>query len=215
MEQEPNPPMSRDRVLRVAASLFRSQGYAGTTIRQLSSELGLQSASLYHHIRSKEELLYELCRNSLTHILRATQDLPAPPSDLDAATAEERLRAFIRRHVEAALEDQDKHATMLIELRSLSPAKRETIINLRDQYERQVRDAISEAQEAGAVRSDLPARHLGLALLNLLNWTIFWFSLDGDLTADQVGDLLATVFLEGAGTGSSPDPLKQADIRID
>ena len=118
----------------------------------------------------------------------------------------ERLRAMIVGHVTATLRDLDKHATMLIEMRSLSEARRAEILELRDDYEQLVRDVLARAQSEGALRRDVSPRLLGLGLLNLLNWTVFWYRPDGGLEPRELGGLLADMFLDGvtAGVGAPP-----------
>lgn len=180
------------RVLRAAAALFRRKGYVGATTGELAASLGIQKASLYHHIHKKEDLLYALCLDSLARIQRETEQALAAED-----TAIGRLRALFGAHLRAALSDQDKHATMLFEYRQLSPERQVEVVRLRDQYEELVRNVIEDGQHEGAIRQDLPAKYLTLALLNLLNWSIFWFRPGGGLTADQLADVLATVFLTG------------------
>jgi TetR/AcrR family transcriptional regulator, cholesterol catabolism regulator len=190
---------TRDRLLATAARLFRRSGYAGATTRVLANELGIRSPSLYYHIGSKEDLLYELSVASLTHIRAETERAMA-----DEPTALERLRALIRAHVVTALADQDQHAAMLMELRAFGPERRQQVLALRDAYECQVRDAIADAQQEGALRQDFSPKGLGLALLNLLNWTIIWYQPGGDLSPEDVTNLLSTLFLEGALPRQSP-----------
>jgi AcrR family transcriptional regulator len=181
-----------DRLLQTAASLFRRKGYAASSTRELSDLLGIQKASLYHHIRSKEDLLLAISLESLKRIIAAV------------ATAEafsdpgQRLEAIIAAHVEAALRDRDMHMTMLIELRSLSPERRSEVLRLRDRYEEMLRKVILEEQQEGRLRTDVETKYLTLGLLNLLNWTIFWFDAQGDLSAAELGSTLSTIFLDGA-----------------
>ncbi|MFN4100613.1 MAG: TetR/AcrR family transcriptional regulator, partial [Pararhodobacter sp.] len=53
-----DPDKSRDRLLAAAAQLFRQQGYAATTVREIGAATGLLSGSLFHHVRSKEDILF-------------------------------------------------------------------------------------------------------------------------------------------------------------
>jgi len=190
------PATARQRdLLDAAATLFREKGYAGATTRELASVLGMQSASLYHHIASKDDLLYTLCEEAVQRMLAAARAAVAAEDDPAA-----RMRAVIAAHVCTGLADQDTHATMLGELRSLPPERREQVVALRDEYETLIRDVLVYAQEAGAVRRDISAHDLTLVLLSLLNWPIFWFRPDGDLTPEALAGLLATIFLEGVAT---------------
>lgn len=51
---------TRKRILEVSAALFAQHGYAGTSIRDISEELGVTKAALYYHFPSKEDILGEL-----------------------------------------------------------------------------------------------------------------------------------------------------------
>lgn len=182
------------RVLRAAASVFQRHGYAAATIREIAEALGLQKASLYHHIEGKEQLLYAICVESLRKKHTAVALAVAAGAD-----PEDRLRAAIRAHVATMLADQPLHATTLTELRSLSGEQRDRVVALRDQYEQMLRVIVTECQNTGFIRDDIDVKYQVLSLLNLLNWTIFWYREDDGLSAQQLADLFTTLFIEGAG----------------
>lgn len=183
---------TRDRMLQSAASLFRARGYAGATTRELASSLGMQSASLYHHMGKKEDLLFELSVSALETINKrvGAAVLAAEPAD--------RLRELISAHLNAALAHQDAHAVMLLELRALSSERRAEVLGLRRAYQALVERTLAEGQASHLIRADMPARQLALGLLNLLNWTIFWYRPDGELSAESLADLYTRIFVEGA-----------------
>ena len=183
----------RDEILATAADLFWANGYAGTTMSELASAMKLRKASLYHHIDKKETLLYELSLDSLQRITAAADE--ALEGDAEPL---EKLRALIAAHVVTALSDRSKHATMLTEMRALTTAQREEILRHRDAYDGLVENTIAAAQRSGELRTDISAKLLRLALLNMLNWTIFWFRPDGGFSAEQVAESFASVFTEGA-----------------
>lgn len=182
-----------ERLVNEAASLFRKKGYSTTTTRELAAAVGIQNASLYHHVRSKEDLLYAICCESLKHIQDSVQTAVAA-----ARTPGSRPRALVIAHLTTALSDQDKHATMLTELRHLSPERRAEVIGLRDNYEAFIASIFDTCQQEGVIRSDISSRTLTLALLNLLNWTIFWFKSDGPLSSADLAEMFCTIFFSGA-----------------
>lgn len=182
-----------ERVLDTAAALFWEKGYAATTTRQIAAAVGIQQASLYYHVASKEDLLYQLCVSSMEQLLADVQSAVDQPSDpLD------RLRALIRAHLTTLLKHQVRHVTMLAELRALSKRHHAEVLTLRKQYANLVRTVIQEAQETGKVRKDIPSKYLYLALLNVLNWAVVWYRRDQALNADQLADLFSAIYLEGA-----------------
>ena len=175
-----------------AADLFRRKGYAQATTRELADALGIRKASLYYHISNKEDLLYAISMHSLENISEAVGTAAS------AAPEEGRLWALIHAHVVTSLSERDLHTVTLTELRALSPERRAEVVAERDKYEALLRGVVADDQRAGRLRNDIDAKLLTLSLLNLLNWTIFWFDPDDELTPERLGEILADVFVEGA-----------------
>jgi AcrR family transcriptional regulator len=192
-----------DRLLAGAADLFRRQGYAGTTTRELSSILGIQNASLYYHMEKKEDLLYRLCLATLNDV---AAELKAVETEQDPL---QRLGEMMRAYVTRVLLDRDRHAAMLLELRALSKGRRQEVVKLRDKNVAFVRDTFVEAQRRGQIRADIPAKFLTLAMFNLANWSIFWFRPDGELSATRIAHILHAIFMEGVATN---DDLKRRSL---
>lgn len=188
------------RLLEVAAELFGRHGYQQTTTREIADRLQLQKGSLYYHIKNKEELLYRICVESLRRMEEQVG------RHLIGVPAADRLRVLIRAHVAAALQDRAMHAVMLTELRSLSPESRADVVIRRDQYQRTVFEVVSAAQAAGQLRAEIDAKLLTLSLLDLLNWTIFWFRPDGPLQPSELAEALGEIFLNGAGGRGNGGP---------
>lgn len=192
---EPGAPPTSERLLATAAEHFCRKGYAQTTTRELADALGIRKASLYHHISNKEELLFAISMHSLDHILAEVG------AAIEAAPPERRLQALIDAHVVSAVRERDMHTVMLSEMRALSERHHDEVVAKRDEYEAMLRTVIAADQEAGRLRTDIDAKMLTLALLNVLNWTIFWFRPGDDLTPERVATLLGGIYVEGAGAG--------------
>lgn len=143
----------RRQLVDVAVRLFRKKGYAATSIRELARGVDLETASLYHYMERKDQLLIEISEESLRDVFEAVQ--PVAGSSLEPL---EKLHQMIRAHVAIVLEHPDRHAVMLAELRALSPPDRRKIVDLRDRYEDLFESAIAEARDVGVMREDFPPR---------------------------------------------------------
>jgi AcrR family transcriptional regulator len=157
--------------------------------------LGVQNATLYYHVRKKEDLLYEICCKALTNVLsRARENVSV------SADPRERVELFIHGHLSAILQDKDQHATMLTELRSLSSRRRREVVAMRDEYQDFIEDIIHDGQAGGVIRTDISVKILTLGLLDLLNWAIFWFEEHGELDAITLASDFASIYLDGASS---------------
>lgn len=190
-----------DRVLSTAAELFRTRGYAATTTREIAARLGIQKASLYYHISSKEDLLYELTMSTLRRNLDVVRAAIAEPGD-----ALSRLSRIVTAHLVGMHSDPDKNGTALSEMRALEGERLADVVKLRDDYEAAFRGVIEDGQRQGVLRNDLHSRYLTLALLSMTNWTLVWYHPGGGLTAGELAQVMLTVFLDGALRKSRKHP---------
>lgn len=187
------PSPHRSRLLATSAELFWAHGYRATTTRQIAATLGLQQATLYHHVASKEDLLYEICSTSLSQLLCATEDA------LAGVTGPQRsLEALVRTSIQELLANQREHATMVFELRGLSPERQTDVLDALDRYRQILRGTITEAQADGSLRSDISAKYLEQGLFNLFTWILLWHRPGQALTPDLLADLVLETYLHGA-----------------
>jgi TetR/AcrR family transcriptional regulator, cholesterol catabolism regulator len=199
-----------ERLFDTAADLFRHKGFAATTTREIATAMGIQQASLYHHIASKEDLAYQICLSSLEQFLA---DVPAAVNAM--AGPRDRIVVLIRAHLRTLLRNQQRNITLLTELRALSVRHRAEVLEWRDKYERFVRSIIENAQTEGWVRNDIPAKYLGLALMSILNHTALWFHKDQALSGAQIAGIFTDVFLQGAAAMTARRSLTRLDLLHD
>src|SRR3954454_2450023 len=114
---------------RQAARLFARKGYHGTSIGDLAEAVGVQKGSLYAHIDSKEDLLYET-------MLAGAEAFHGALDALDErAPATERLRLALRAHLRLVAEQLDVATVFVREWRYLEGERRERIAAERRRYE--------------------------------------------------------------------------------
>src|SRR5580765_4421161 len=104
----------REELTRVAARLFAERGYQGTSLADLAEALGVQKASLYHHIDSKEDLLWEVAWEGAEVFRAALDGVPA------AAPAAERIRLALRAHLAVVGQQLDVATVSVREWRYLA-----------------------------------------------------------------------------------------------
>ncbi|AZZ90616.1 TetR family transcriptional regulator [Hahella sp. KA22] len=175
-----DPQSARGRLLAKAAHLFKEKGYERTTVRDLAASVGIQSGSIFHHFRSKEDILFAVMEETILYITAKMREALE-----QAPTPRDRLLALLRCELESVLGGTGEAMTVLVyEWRSLSDARQEEILKLRDQYEGLWLDTLSEARDAGLVKGDVAV--LRRFLTGALSWTITWFKSEGSMTVEDL-----------------------------
>jgi TetR/AcrR family transcriptional regulator, cholesterol catabolism regulator len=191
--QTASPERTAERVLREGAKLFREQGYAAATTRELARRLGINKASLYYHVAKKEDLLHQICVVAMAQIYEAVS--AAVESESDPA---ERVRALIGAHLHSTLSELDMHATMMLEMKYLTGQRREEVMDARNRFEGLVGSTVAAAQRAGVIRHDMPASYLRILLLNLLNWPLTWYVPGAGMTPEKLNGYTYELYMNGA-----------------
>lgn len=180
----------RMELVRIAARLFRDQGYERTTVRDLGDAAGLQSGSLFYHFRTKEDILVAVMALGITS---TTEDLERALAE--AATLRDKLAALFQVHLHSLLGDnQAALEVMLYEWRSVSDAARPGLIELRDRYEALWQQVLDEAAAAGLINTD--THLLRLTMLGSVHWTVQWYRKDGGLTVEQLAEHMLSLVLK-------------------
>jgi len=186
----------RDELVAQAARLFSERGYHGASMQDLAEALGLLRGSLYAHIGSKEDLLFDVANQGADRFLERGLAAAA-----EAGTPPERLRAFLGAHVETAIEHLDAGTVFMNEWRYLSPALRTKIQDKRDLYESTVRDLLTEGQRSGRFRADLDVALAARLVLSAGNWVYAWYRPDKELSPREIGRGYADMLIRGFEEG--------------
>jgi AcrR family transcriptional regulator len=149
-----------------AARLFGTQGFHGTSVRDIVGAVDMLPGSLYYHFATKEDLLTAVYAEGVRRISERVQAAIAERTD-----AWERLEAACVAHLEALLE-QSGYAQVVVRVRPADvPSVAARLVELRDGYERIFVELIAKLPAAG----DVDRRSLRLMLLGALNWSQTWY----------------------------------------
>ena len=189
----PRSPAS-ERLLLVALSLFASQGFHGTSVRDLARELGIQPASVYSHVPSKEHLLAQLVelghRTHATHVEQAVAEAGG-----DAAA---RLAAFMRAHVSVHARWSMLAVVSNNELASLPTALAQPSLLLRQRTSRLLRGIVEQGRDDGTF--DVPDVLLVVAALAAIGMRVAaWYDGDTEHDVEQVAEVYAVLGLRLVG----------------
>lgn len=185
---------SKGRILDAAAELFGRLGYHGTSIEQISQSVGLGRGALYHHIRSKEDLLYELSLSvfrSITDDARAVAEGDLAPDEKLTILGQQIIAHPASRNNAWTVALQNAHV--------LTDDHRAEIVEARKEYERQWASVLAQGAVAGLWRtvSDVELR----GILGMFNSTARWVRLDGALSPAEISQTFLGLILHGIHQG--------------
>jgi TetR/AcrR family transcriptional regulator, cholesterol catabolism regulator len=186
----------RAELTRIAARLFAEQGYQGTSLADLAQELGVQKPSLYHHIASKEDLLWEVAWEGAGAFHGALDAVPA-----ETAPAE-RIRLALRAHLAVVAGQLDVATVFVREWRYLEGERHERFVAERRRYEERIRELFRDGVEASELRTDLDVATAALLFLSAANWAYTWLRPGSD--TDQLADRLYAALLDGMRGYATP-----------
>lgn len=179
------PSSREDEILAAAARIFREKGYHATSVRDIAESVGLLKGSLYHYIRSKEELLVRLFDGALEDTVRELEAIAARE-----VSAAERLREMVAAYVLSLTANLDAVGLYLREWRALPPPD---LARLRARR-RAMRALFESVIAEGARRREFAAadeKISALAILGMCNWLFEWYRPRGRMKPELLARELA------------------------
>jgi AcrR family transcriptional regulator len=173
-------PKTQEAIRRAGLRLIFEHGYEAMSLRQLAAEVGIQVGSLYNHIATKQELLFDLVQDHINDLLRQL-DLALEDKD----EPRDKLRAFVAFHVSYHMTRKREVFIANSELRSLEPRNYEAIVALRCAYEQRLSDILSQGAAAG-VFDVVDVQVATFAILSLLTGLCNWYRPGGRLTKEAI-----------------------------
>lgn len=192
----PTPATRREELLELAAGMFAERGLRATTVRDIADAAGILSGSLYHHFKSKEEMVDEVLRTFLDWLFDRYQHIiDTEPNPLA------RLRGLFLASFDAI---EHHHAEVVIyqdEAKRLSAQPRFGYIDDLNRRQRQMWvDLLKQGIEQGYFQPDIDV-DLVYRFIRDTTWvSVRWYQPGGPLTAEQVGRQYLAIVLDGIAT---------------
>ncbi|MBI9074945.1 MAG: TetR family transcriptional regulator [Desulfatibacillum sp.] len=186
-------------ILENAAKLFAQKGFGQVSLEEIASKLQLSKASLYHYIKSKDDILFQLHMEAMTQAVDALEKVLA-----SGDSALEKLKKAIRNLVVIATRDEVL-ASYRMETRFLPKKMRPQVMEKRDQILDCVQRLIKEGMEAGLIHCK-DWRISAFAALGTMNWIPMWYSPSGQLSVDEIAGVMEEFIFRGFGITADAMP---------
>jgi TetR/AcrR family transcriptional regulator, cholesterol catabolism regulator len=186
----------KEQVIRQAAELFREKGYAASSMRDLAHKLGIEAASLYSHIKSKEEILHHLCFDMAAEFRKSLDEV----EQLNVP-ASEKLRLGIIGHVNVMAKDLTASAVFMNEHRHLSQPYLRDFLLLRINYINRFKAIIEDGIRSGEFKQSIDTKLSVMTLFSSLNWMPQWYNPDAAIDSNEIGRQLSDMLISGLKRG--------------
>jgi AcrR family transcriptional regulator len=174
-------------VLGGAVKVFNERGYDGTSMEDLSRELGITKSAIYHHVASKEELLRLATGRALDGLFAVLDEISA----LDAP-AIARLEELTRRSV-LLLVAELPFVTLLLRVRGNTTVERQALARRRS-FDAVVADLVTQARDEGDLRPDVDPVLVARLLYGMINSVVEWYRPRGGRPGELADSIVAVAF---------------------
>ncbi|TAE80714.1 MAG: TetR/AcrR family transcriptional regulator [Bacteroidetes bacterium] len=181
----------KEQLIEVAAKLFQQNGYAASSMRDIAAAMGIEAASIYHHVKSKEEILETICFDIADKLITAIAEV----NDI-YFNAEQKLQLAIKNHVIILTLNPNQSEVFLHEWRNLSEPKLAEFKAMRDKYEQELRVILSEGINED-IFDAVDTKFAALTILSTVNWINEWYNPNGSMDATQIATKLTDFILGG------------------
>jgi AcrR family transcriptional regulator len=186
-------PSRRDELLDLAATMFAERGLRATTVRDIADSAGILSGSLYHHFKSKEQMVEEVLRDFLDWLFGRYAEIVGSESD-----PLERVKGLFMTSFEAI---EHRHAQVVIyqdEAKRLSSLPQFQFVETRNREQRRMWvDVLKQGVAEGSFRPDIDV-DLVYRFIRDTTWvSVRWYQPGGPLTAEEVGRQYLSIVLGG------------------
>ncbi|MEE3151369.1 MAG: TetR/AcrR family transcriptional regulator [Acidobacteriota bacterium] len=179
-------------IYEAAARVFCEHGFGQSSMSDVAAAVDMTKAGIYHHIASKDELLFGIMSYGMDIFEERVLDRVENISD-----PLERLRATIRGHLLLVTRDRTKEVTVVLnEAHALHGDYRTRINRRKRRYVRFLNETFRELQRKRLVR-EIEPRVATFALLGMINWTYHWYTANGRLRDTEVAEAYIDLFLGG------------------
>lgn len=189
--------LRQDALYRAAARAFRENGYHATSLENIADALGISKPTLYHYVRTKGDLLFQV------HIAASVQALGSLCVEPDLSGLE-RLRRTVRAYTCSMVGD-DSYSVVILEEKSLRPDQLAIVVRERDKFEAGLRAMIEDGMRDGSIVAGEP-RFVVFSVLGTMNWVTKWYRPGRGWSIDEIGEGVATFVCRALSPDAQPVP---------
>lgn len=181
----------KDVIISKAAYLFREKGYSATSMRDLAENVGVEAASLYNHIKSKAEILQEIC-------FKTANEFMSHLSEVEASQQKsiDKIESILRFHIAQIINHYEEVYVMDREWKHLTDPYLSNMQSQRRSYRQRIASIIEEGIRKGEIKN-IDAPTAVLILLHASSGIESWHRSTKRISAEMLEENMITILVGG------------------
>jgi AcrR family transcriptional regulator len=178
-------------IINCAAQLFKNKGYSAVTMRDIAQALDIKAASLYNHIKSKQEILVLIVieiAEEFTRVMNEILESEAPTIN--------KVERVIQLHIAITIRNSDGLACLNNDWMHLTDDQLTYFIKMREDYENNFRKIIKNGVEQGEISSN-NQEVIVFTILSSLRTMYLWYGKTKNLSASALQESMSKLYLNG------------------
>ena len=181
----------KELIIKEAAIIFKQKGYSATSMRELAEKVGIEAASLYNHIRSKDEILEEICFSVAHEYLSFITEIEEATS-----SHSDKLSRLIETHVKLMIERPNEVSVANNDWKNLSDPKKKLYKEVRKGYENRIANILTKGMQTGEFK-EINVSVALFTLLSSLRWIELWYKPNREISPEELQADLTTFLVNG------------------
>lgn len=182
--------MDKADIINTALKLFHQKGYNATSMEDIADELGIKKASLYYHIKGKQELLYEMIESIGLKLLEKIDEIESSEQ-----SAYEKLERFFFTYTLACLNNIEYTAIIHDEIKALDIEQKKVIEKIQEDFLNVFRQTINEGIKQGFI-VDLDVNILTHVALGTCTWGYKWFKQGKKYSPEEMAAIICSMVMK-------------------
>lgn len=174
-----------------AATLFREKGFKAASMRDLAEAVGVEAASLYNHIKSKTELLHELCFSVANRFLHKIDEV-----ELEKTSSIEKIEKLLRFHINEMIHHYEEVYVSDREWKHLSDPYLSNFQNQRRIYRKRFAAIIETGIKHKEIKS-IDAPTAVLIMLHAISGIESWHRSVQKISAEELEENMISILVGG------------------
>lgn len=181
----------KELILRKAAAMFREKGFAATSMRDLAESVGIEAASLYNHIRSKNEILEAICFDVANRFNTNMELIESGPQKSIT-----KVETLLRFHIQQMIEHYEEVYVSDREWKHLEDPYLSNFQTQRRNYRKKFAAIIEEGILKNEIRK-IDAPTAVLIVLHAVSGIESWHRSKAKINAEELENNMVMIMIDG------------------